>query len=160
MNGFLVEDVFAPGNAGFFPAQVALDLAGGKIYWSAFLLKWGLIERANLDGSSYEPFLSTSTGIGGPAIEGLALDLRASVLYYTVGSIFDPESRIERVELDRSNREEVLAGLSVPVGMALDLREPIPTISAWGMVVMTLLMLVAGWIVILRRTPRHAPSRV
>jgi hypothetical protein len=54
------------------PSGIALDLEGGKIYWTdpGFGTASGKIQRANLDGSSLETLVD---GLNTPA--GLALDL-------------------------------------------------------------------------------------
>lgn len=145
MGGILVEDVFAPGNAMYSPFQVALDVAGGKLYWTAFFFEFGVVDRANLDGSNFEPFINTSTGLAGPPIEGLALDLSVGKLYWSQWG-----GTIHRIDLDRANYEVLITSSSTALGIALDLREPIPTVSVWGMIVLTLLMLTAGSIVITR----------
>jgi sugar lactone lactonase YvrE len=51
-----------------FPHGIALDLAGGEMYWADILN--GVIQRANLDGSSVTTLVS---GINNP--HGIALDL-------------------------------------------------------------------------------------
>ena len=43
------------------PAGIALDIAGGKMYWADF--ERGTLRRANLDGSQQEILLS---GLSGP----------------------------------------------------------------------------------------------
>ncbi len=154
MNGSSPEWVVSAGDR---PRYVALDLNAAKVYWTTVFFKIGLIERANLDGTNVERVVSTSGELGGPPIEGLALDVPRGRLYWTqVAAI---PGTLWRAELDGSNRQELLTGLSVPVGIALDLREPIPTVSVWGMVVLTLLLLAAGSMVIRRpRRPNAQPD--
>ena len=93
---------------GVRPWSLALDVAGGKIYWIGL---GGGIGRANLDGSSVEVLLPQ----GG---EGIGLDLAAGKLYWA-GS-----GRISRANLDGSGIETLVTGLSKPDSMALDLGKP------------------------------------
>lgn len=151
INGFFIDDLVGEEPSFFFPLQVALDLGARKMYWTAFIFEDGVIERANLDGSNVELLISTGTGLGGPRTEGLALDVGAGKMYWTQAP------GIWRADLDGSNREELITGLGFSVwGIALDLREPIPTISEWGLLAMTLLVLTAGTLVLIRRREAHA----
>ena len=55
-----------------YPRGIALDVSGGKIYWTG----WG-VYRSNLDGSNVEP-LGTGTDA-----EGIALDVAGGKIYWT-----------------------------------------------------------------------------
>ncbi len=145
MIGFLVQDLVLGG--GSYLRQIALDLPAGKIYWTTVHFKSGFIQRANLDGTDVEDFISTTGELGGPPIEGLALDLSAGKVYWSQWG-----GTIHRIDLDRANYEVLITSSSTALGIALDVREPIPTVSVWGMIVLTLLMLTAGSIVISRRS--------
>jgi DNA-binding beta-propeller fold protein YncE len=91
------------------PYGIALDVAGGKIYWTD---QSGDIYRANLaDGSGVESLVSTS----GPY--GIALDLDGGKMYWTDT---DPD-RIARANLDGSSVEELVTGLNRDTAIALDL---------------------------------------
>lgn len=149
MNGSSPERVVSAGDR---PRYVALDLNAAKVYWTTVFFKIGVIERANLDGTDVEDFISTTGELGGPAIEGLALDLSVGKLYWSQW-----DGTIHRVDLDRANRELIITSSGTALGIALDVREPIPTVSVWGMVVLTLLLLAGGSMVIRRaRTPKRA----
>jgi DNA-binding beta-propeller fold protein YncE len=79
------------------PIGVALDVAGGKIYWAdSATIK---LQRANLDGSVVENLL---TNQGRP--QGIALDLDAGKMYWTVG----PNGVIQSANLDGSGVETLL----------------------------------------------------
>lgn len=90
---------------GVRPWSLALDVAGGKIYWVSLS---GNIGHANLDGSNVEELIRQSG-------EGIGLDLAAGKLYWAGGG------RISRANLDGSGIEPLVTGLSKPDSMALDL---------------------------------------
>ena len=59
-------------------ADIALDVAGGKMYWTGHRpLSLDTIHRANLDGSQIETLVS---GLGLP--NGLALDMAGGKMYW------------------------------------------------------------------------------
>ena len=91
--------------------SIALDVAGGKMYWTdAYTNK---IQRSNLDGSNVENLVTT--GLRGPT--GIALDVDSGKMYW---ADYDTD-RIQRANLDGSRREFlVTTGLSKPGGIALD----------------------------------------
>ncbi|HQU72033.1 MAG: DUF5050 domain-containing protein [Calditrichaeota bacterium] len=86
-----------------FPNDLAIDVEGGKMYWTHFSGS-NVIERANLDGTEQEILV---TGISGS--EGIALDLTTVVgldpststpaesfeLYANYPNPFNPETHIE-----------------------------------------------------------------
>ncbi|MDE2925520.1 MAG: hypothetical protein OXT71_03885 [Acidobacteriota bacterium] len=89
--------------------SLALDLSGGKMYWTAATEK---IRRANLDGSRLED-LVTSEFL---RLSGLALDLGAGKMYWT-----NLRGKIQRANLDGSAVEDLVTlGLDRPAGLALD----------------------------------------
>ena len=98
---------------------LALDVAGGQIYWTAwtftFTASEGGIYRANLDGSNVE------TLIAGELLPfSLALDVAGGQIYWTA---IDPETEeggIYRANLDGSNVEALIAEQNVPNSLALD----------------------------------------
>lgn len=105
------EEVIVSGavDAGGFPYHIALDLAGGWVYWTA--LSDG-IYRARLDGSGHER-------IFGPwRAKGLALDLVHRHVYWGT----DTQREVRRVDLDGSNPTLVFQdSTSAQVeGLALD----------------------------------------
>lgn len=89
------------------PRGLALDAASGKLYWTnspATGNASGIIERANLDGSSKETFFALTpydpsfSKVGRPTV-----DAQNGYLY------FGANSRVLRVHLDDPNRVEVVA---------------------------------------------------
>ena len=91
------------------PFGLALDVSGGKMYWTD--RDTDKIQRSNLDGTGVEDLL---TGLIGPT--GLALDVSGGKMYWTeiLGSI-------HRSNLDGSRVEDlVTTGLGSPTGLALD----------------------------------------
>ena len=91
----------------FAPNAIAIDPAGGHIYWYNIWLN--AIERSNLDGTGRTTLAS---GAGASAI---ALDLTAGKVYWsnTLGG------SIQRSNLDGTTIETVISA-SGPVGLALD----------------------------------------
>jgi DNA-binding beta-propeller fold protein YncE len=97
------------------PMGIALDVAGGKMYWTDQEI-WaadGRIQRADLDGSNIEDLVST--GLTGPS--GIALDVAGGKMYWTDAKA----AKIQRADLDGSNIQDLVTGvLSSPAGIALD----------------------------------------
>jgi hypothetical protein len=93
------------------PHRVALDLAGGKMYWGE--PGSGSIRRANLDGSGLTTLV---TGQFGQHLS-IALDIASGKMYWTH---FD-RGDIRRANLDGSSQEILLQNLKSPGGIALDL---------------------------------------
>jgi hypothetical protein len=93
------------------PAQIALDLAGGLMYWTNWVDR-GDIRRANLDGSAEAILVS---GLSGPT--SIALDLAGGLMYWTDFNGDD----IRRANLDGTGQEILITGLPGPRGLALDL---------------------------------------
>ena len=155
LDGTEVEELFNGWSFGSFwrlPA-LALDLDAGKMYWSFGVFEGGGIQRANLDGSNVEDLLSTAPG---PPPEGIALDLVLGKMYWTDGNIARANldgsnveylkvrggifaldldagkiyetfgAKIRRVNLDGTDVEDVVTGLSNSTGIALDLGPPDP----------------------------------
>ena len=129
---------------------IALDVPGGKMYWTA----GGGIHRANLDGS----------GVVEDLVEGLlrpwdvALDVGGGKMYWPDTNT----DKIQRADLDGSNVEDLVTGVTGLAGITLDFSTPpenIPTVSEWGLVAMTLLVLAAGTMIFARRSLRgNAPE--
>jgi sugar lactone lactonase YvrE len=89
------------------------SLAFTKMYWADYNDR--VIECADLDGSNKETLVSS--GINSP--HGIALDADGGKMYWTEES---SSHRIQRANLDGSNRELLLDGATVdyPMGIALD----------------------------------------
>lgn len=95
------------------PRGVAVDRAGGKIYWSE---TWAhKIRRANLDGSGAEVISDTSSNVYSTPLD-LELDLTNQKIYWT-----DPgQKRVFRADLNGANPQQVLKA-GAALGLALDL---------------------------------------
>lgn len=93
------------------PNGIAVDGAGGKIYWTEV----GFIRRANLDGSEVEDLVNTEA-LFGDAL-WITLDLDAGQMYWT---LLGEANKIQRANLDGSNVEDLITtGLGIPTGIAL-----------------------------------------
>ncbi|MFC1981017.1 hypothetical protein ACFLVN_02080 [Chloroflexota bacterium] len=95
------------------PYGIALDVAGGKMYYTDPVSPTGdNIQRANLDGSNVENLVIF---LGNPS--GIALDIAGGKMYWA-----DPgASKIQRADLNGSNVEDQVTGLGNPSGIALDM---------------------------------------
>ncbi len=110
LDGSGIEDLVTTGLV--FPNGLALDVSGGKMYWT----DWGAkkIQRSNLDGSDVEDLVTS--GLESPG--GIALDVDGGKMYWTDGGDKD---KIQRSNLDGSGVEDlVTTGLVIPGGIALD----------------------------------------
>ena len=105
MDGTLVQILLDDGN----PADIALDISGGRMYWVDSDLDG--IRRANLDGSGV---VNLVTDLGSPT--GLALDISGGKMYW-LDYHFD---KIQRANLNGSGIEDLVTGLDKPRGIALD----------------------------------------
>ena len=94
---------------GVQPWDLALDVAGGKIYWVSHRAFQNNVQRANLDGSNVEELVS---GRGG---QGIGLDVAAGKMYWA------GNSGIHRANLNGSGIETLITGLLNPDSMDLDL---------------------------------------
>ena len=87
------------------PYDIALDPAGGKIYWTE--LYWdsrpGTIQRADLDGSNPELLV---TGLSAPW--DIALDVTGGKVYWTEPG--DESGAISRANLDGTHIEVLVTG--------------------------------------------------
>ena len=113
LDGSNIEDLVT----GFIPRGLALDVAGGKMYWmdySSVDYSSSTIRRANLDGSNIEDLVVT--GLDSPH-EDLALDVAGGKMYWTDYS----SGTIRRANLDGSNIEDLITGLDLdsPSSLAL-----------------------------------------
>ena len=105
------------------PLFLALDVAGGQIYWTAWtaidpegFAEEGIIYRANLDGSNVETLIDEQNVPG-----VLALDVAGGQIYWTAidSESFTEEGIIYRANLDGSNVETLITGLEEAVVIVL-----------------------------------------
>ena len=91
------------------PKSLALDLSRGKVYWAEMS---GRIRSANLDGLNVQDI---ATGLGTP----MDLVVFDGTVYWTEMT-GENQGEIQRVNLDGTNTETLLALTSMPRGIALD----------------------------------------
>jgi sugar lactone lactonase YvrE len=117
LDGSNVTDLEIPGLTA--PIELALDLGAKKIYWSDLGDDGGpapSIRRANLDGSSPEPVITTSN-YGSLAVPlGLDLDVAAGKLYFVDGGS-GGTGVIVRANLDGSSVAPLIVGLPSARGL-------------------------------------------
>ena len=89
------------------PRGIALDVAGGKIYWGD-----SGIQRANLDGTNVENVVSADAEYA----EYIALDVADGKIYWTNWLY----NKIQRANLDGTNVQDIVTGLESPEYIALD----------------------------------------
>lgn len=89
--------------------QLAIDLAGGKIYTTDY--NENRIRRFNLDGSGETTLIS---GLSGPV--GIALDIPDGKLYWASNG----NASIYEANLDGTGTKVVLTGLHAPSGLVVD----------------------------------------
>ena len=110
LDGSHVQIVVRGGMEEFKPNAIALDVAGGKIYWTDYVID--VVSRSNLDGTGVE-ILWAAGANHNP--RGIALDLAHGKLYWGQDNDFDATSgRIMRMDLDGSNPEVVLDQIGLP----------------------------------------------
>ena len=110
LDGSNIEDLVAiEGSSVYGPHGLALDVNGGKIYWTTNDFTHGKdkIQRANLDGSNIETVFITDSDIS-----YLALDINEGKLYWT-DEVYDDSGadrgdKIRRANLDGSNIETLV----------------------------------------------------
>ena len=92
-----------------FGAAVAM---GDKVYWTVF--DPPKIHRANLDGSNVEVLLDDTHGLSQP----ISIDLHAAggKMYFTDPGV----ARIRRADLDGAGLEDLVTGLGLLSGVAVD----------------------------------------
>ncbi len=119
------------------PARIALDPAGGKIYWTDYVLD--AVARANMDGTSVTYIYAVGSNLNP---DGIALDLEAGKVYWGQSYATNRE-KIMRMNLNGSNPEDVLVGTfgiitdivfaTQPAGVEVTGSVPAPTLlrGAW-----------------------------
>ncbi len=106
-DGTSMEDLVVDAGEGL--SSIAIDVAAGKIYWTAS----GKIRRASLDGSAVEDFLTFTTEDHPWSLE---LDVTDSRVYWSDQGTH----RIRRVYLDGSGTEDLVTGVHSLSNIALD----------------------------------------
>ncbi len=100
-------------------SYLTIDPYERALYWTGALSSGGRIQRANLDGSpDLQDVVTGLYGASGIAIDGLA----RKIYWADLGSNVTPndnDSRIRRANLDGSQIEDLVVGLSFPQGLAL-----------------------------------------
>ena len=96
-------------------SAIAVDYIDNKIYWADFVGGQFEIRRSNLDGSDIEEILTLATRI----VRGLVLDVEARKIYWS-NQTHSFEERIERANLDGSNREILIDGSELWWGIFID----------------------------------------
>jgi len=112
------------------PTQVIVHAAAEKIYWvnakTSFVNDTRVdIMRADLDGNNLETLISRPDL---NRVEGLTLDTINGHLYFTEQSL----GRVVRVNIDGTDRTELVTGLSNPAGITLDLPNNHLYWTDWG----------------------------
>ncbi len=93
------------------PGGIALDVAGGKMYWVDSYYLSNSIQRANLDGTNVEVLVES---VGASAI---SLDIAGGKMYWTDIYI---TGWIQRANLDGTNVENLVTWVGDREGLALD----------------------------------------
>jgi hypothetical protein len=125
----------------FKPNKMALDLTGGKIYWTDYVVD--VVRRSNLDGTGIEtlyvpPFNRNP--------QGIALDLEAGLVYW--GQDLEIEGHTGKImvmNLDGSNAHDLIGGFGHVNEIAF---APVPEPA-------TMIILAAGTLGLMRRRSRR-----
>ena len=89
------------------PMGIALDAANGRVYITN---SWGKVQSIGVDGGDFRPNLIT--GLDAPT--GVAVDAAAGKVYWTA------RGKIQRANLDGKNLQDVVTGVGVSMGIALN----------------------------------------
>ncbi len=132
------------------PYYLALDFAAGKMYWTD--ISANEIGRSNLDGTDLE--------VPGPIHDlaskpiGITLDADAGKVYWTIAT-----GGVQRANLDGSNVEMVLEGLDstwdITLVGSIPTPAPVPAVSGWGTLILSLAMLAVSTVIIAQRRGVH-----
>ena len=112
-----------------FPIGIAVDLAGGKMYWTDKSVNvhsdphaTNRILRANLNGTGIETLVITrSTPQSTHSYFNIVLDTAAGKMYWTVSGAANAGRKIQRANLDGTNVEDLVTEVIGPESIALDL---------------------------------------
>ena len=107
LDGTNKQDILTISGSGLI-ADIALDITGGKIYWTnngAIFGGVGKIQCANLDGTNKQDIFTTPNDQEG-LLHGIALDETAAKVYWA------NDDKIQRANLDGTNVQNIItAGL-------------------------------------------------
>ena len=119
LDGSNVEPLVIPDLRG--PGKIALDVAGGKMYWADREL--ASIHRSDLDGSNTETLVKGYGPPGWAWIIDVTLDAAGGKIYWTTGLLHGDYLSfiVKRSDLDGSNAETLFDGLNHIEDSALDL---------------------------------------
>lgn len=110
LDGSQVQVVVSSQDSEFKPSALALDVAGGKIYWTDYVVD--VVRRSNLDGSDIEIIWAAGANHNP---RGIALDLANGKVYWGQDNDFDGTSaRIMRANLDGTEAEIVINNIGLP----------------------------------------------
>jgi hypothetical protein len=127
-----------------------LDMVDGRLYWISVLPSLDTrLMRANLDGTGFETLASIGTFV---FTTGLSIDTTGKKIFWTNLS---PTNKVQRANLDGTGVEDVVSVFGdIPIGLAIDTFPPVPvpTVTTWGMTLLTLILMVAGTVVFRHRT--------
>ncbi len=125
------------------PSDIALDVAGGKIYWTDYVAD--VVRRSNLDGTDVEDLFVVGANLN-PG--GIALDLAEGKVYWGQ-STQDDRMNIMRMNLDGSNQEVIAFDFGIVVEIEFVPEGPCPwdcqAIPNGAVDVLDLLALLATW---------------
>ena len=100
------------------PRGIALDVAGGKIYWTNAGFFASEIQQANLDGTNIQNVVNE---LDYP--KSIALDVAGGKIYWANAGFWATKARIQRANLDGTNIQNILprvTGLEEIGDIALD----------------------------------------
>lgn len=104
------------------PYDVAVDPAGGSIYFSTNLSGSGRIYKANLDGSNPVQVVGSLP----TTIKGISLDTKNGFVYWATGS-----TAVGRAKLDGTGSVNIVTGLSTAYNIAIDFSTTTPPKLYW-----------------------------
>ena len=106
------EKIFKPPQFGTLTGGLAVDMGGGKVYWTEETINnMGRIQSADLDGTNIQPVKET---IAVPY--DIAFDATKGRLYWT-----NSFGKIQRINVDGTDfRDDFITGLNTPKHIAFD----------------------------------------
>ncbi|NUO03391.1 MAG: hypothetical protein HUU01_22495, partial [Saprospiraceae bacterium] len=108
-DGSGIETIIPNGSGLVSPQGLALDLAGGKMYWSELNLANPVIRRANLDGSTIEDVV-TENDAPLKRVYSIALDLGNGKIYWADLGLLPGGGFVQRADIGGGNVETLASG--------------------------------------------------